>query len=366
MSSYHAADYTDLVTTTLRHLERGTWAELVVDTQRHIAMPYILQKKNVTFGGGYGHQFNVRFFSNNAAQNVKLNQEDNPTTADTQKTGTIPWRHSETHWAIEERIISMNSNSAEQLVDLVKTSRTDAWVDLAELMEANFWSGPTSSSDELTPYGVPVWIVKGSSTTGDFDGGNPTNGAPATAGGLDTDTYSRWKNWYCQYSSISKLDLIRKLREALTKTDFRPPIAGPFSNTQYKSVGEGANYNEGRRNCGVYTPYAVVSRVEEMLEVQNDSLGNDVASKDGMVTIRRIPMSWVPYLDANASSTLHGTNPVIGINWDNFKVAFLRGEYMRESKVKPQPHHHRGVVQYVDCTYNYFCNDRRSQFLLSQ
>ena len=103
--AYQADDYTDLVTTTLRHLEKTTWADIVVDNQRHIAMPKILKKKAVQFGSGYGHQFNVRVFSNNAARDVKLNETDNPTTADTQKTGNVPWRHSETHWALEERII---------------------------------------------------------------------------------------------------------------------------------------------------------------------------------------------------------------------------------------------------------------------
>ena len=77
--AYQADDYADLITTTLRHLEKTTWADIVVDNQRHIAMPQVLRKKSVQFGSGYGHQFNCRFFSNNAARNVKLNEVDNPT-----------------------------------------------------------------------------------------------------------------------------------------------------------------------------------------------------------------------------------------------------------------------------------------------
>ena len=346
---YQGDDYTDLVTTTLRHLEKTTWADIVIDNQRHIAMPKVLKSKKVQFGSGYGHQWNVRVLSNDAARNVKLNETDNPTTADTQITGNIPWRHSETHWALEERIISMNKAPA-RLVDLLQTSRVDAMTDLAELMETNFWSVPASSSDSLVPFGVPYWVTATSiSTTGGFNGGAATG--HTEVGGINPSTYARWKNWNCTYSQISKQDLVRKWREAATKTEFRPPVDGPFSNmnSQYS----------------FYTDYAVLATLEELLEGQNDNLGNDVASKDGSTVFRRIPVEWVPYFDNN-SGTSDTTNPVYGINWAVFKPCFLSGEYMKETKVQPHPLQHRTIVQYIDCTYNFFCVDRRRNFVLSK
>ena len=116
--AYIASDYQDLIETTLRHLDKVKWTDLVVDLQRHTAMPQLLKKNRVEFGSGHGHQFNLRVDSNNAARNVKLNEEDNPTTTDTQIRGQIDWRHSETHWAIEERIIAMNREPA-RLVNLL-------------------------------------------------------------------------------------------------------------------------------------------------------------------------------------------------------------------------------------------------------
>lgn len=354
---YQGDDYTDLVTTTLRHLERTTWADIVVDNQRHIAMPHILQKKKVVFGSGYGYQFNVRFFSNNAARHVKLNEEDNPTTADTQKTGDIPWRHAETHWAIEERIIAMNRSPA-RLVQLVKTSMVDAMVSLAELMETAFWNDP--SDDGLTPFGVPYWIVKNNSNG--FNGGNPTNFS-AGAGNLSSSTFSRWKNWTDQYTDVTKIDLVRKWREAATKTEFRPPVQGPFNNLKYQKYTDSMNsgYNEQKSvDCGYYTTYPVLGKLEEILESQNENLGSDIAKYDGDTVFRRVPVTWVPYLDNNDT-----TNPIYGINWSVFKPAFLEGEYMKATKVKPHPLHHRTIVQYTDCTYNYFCHDRRRNFVLA-
>jgi len=344
--AYQGDDYADLVTTTLRHLETTTWADIVVDNQQHIAMPQILKKKKVEFGSGYGHQFNVRVLSNNAARNVKLNEVDNPTTADTQTTGNIPWRHTETHWALEERIISMN-RSPSRLVNLLQSSRVDAMTDLAELMESNFWGSPGSSSDTLKPYGVPYWIVY-NATTG-FTGPHPSGFSDV--GGISSTTYPRWKNWSANYTNISKADLVRKWREAATKTEFRPPVDGPFSNM--------------KSSYGFYTDYTVLGTLEELLESQNDNLGNDVASKDGNTVFRRTPVVWVPFFDNN-SGTVDTTNPIYGINWSVFKPCFLSGEYMKETKVSPHPLHHRTITQYTDCTYNFFCVDRRRNFVLSK
>jgi len=353
--AYTSDDYADLATTTLKNLERTTWADIVVDNQVHHAMPRLLRKKKVVFGSGTGYQWNVRLFSNNAARNVRLNETDAPTTTDTQKTGSVPWRHTTTHWALEERIISMN-RSPSRLVSLLQTSRVDAMTDLAELMEANFWGKPSGSSDETTPFGVFYWLVYNSSADG-FEGGNP-DGFSDGAGGLDSTEHARWRNWSTKYSSISHSDLVRKWREASVKTGFKPPVDGPFNNM--------------KSDYAYYTNYTVIGTLEELLEQRNDNLGNDVASKDGLTTFRRTPVEWVPYLDNNVDgstypdSTNPVSDPVIGLNWSVFKPCFLSGEYMKETKVKPHPFSHRMLVQYTDLSYNFYVHDRRRNFILSK
>lgn len=342
--AYQGDDYTDLVTTTLRHLERETWADIVIDNQRHVAMPRLMKRDKITFDSGYGHQFNLRTSSNQAARNVKLNEEDNPTTADVMKTGNVPWRHTETHWALEERIIAMNRNPA-RLVSLLKTSRVDAMTDLAELMEMNFWEKPDSSSDEEKPFGIPYWIVKDASEG--FNGGNAT-GFSDGPGNVDSSTVTRWKNWTNTYAEVSKTDLIRKMRKAAYKTDWRPPVKYPNSST-------GNDYK-------FFTTYDTCALLEEVLESQNDNLGKDVAPysvRDNMTKFHRADVEPVPYLDNNTSD-----DPVYGINFGTFKIVFLSGEYMKKTKVKPHPFRHRTLVEYTDCSYNFFTNNRRTHFVI--
>ena len=241
-----------------------------------------------------------------------------------------------------------------RLVSLLQTSRVDAMTDLAELMETNFWSKPSSASDELSPFGVPSWVVYNSASDG-FTGGNPAAFPQTGAGNLDSDVYTRFKNWSYNYSRIDKADLIRGWREAATKTEFHPPVEGSFSNM-------GNNY-------GYFTNYTVLGQLEELLESQNSNLGSDIASQDGATKFRRSPVVWVPWMDNNAAGLLSDagvTDPIYGLNFSVFRVAFLSGEYMRTTKVQPHPLHHRQLVQYTDCTYNFFVNDRRRNFVLSK
>jgi hypothetical protein len=359
--SYQGEDYADLVTTTLESLERQTWADIVVDEQFHIAMPYVLSQERTNVISGQGIQFNARFYTNNAAKNVKLGETDEVTEVDTQKTGSVDWRHTTTHWAIEERIISMNRNPA-RLVSLLETKRVDAMVSLAEVLEENFWTAPTSTSDDTAPHGIPYWIVKdNTTTTGAFQGGRASGFTGSHPGGLDPDTYSRWKNWSQGYTDINKTDLVRKWRKAAYKCNFTSPVAGPFSNVDSGNAysGNPAGYGGRISNYLYATVYDVTSVLEESLEAQNDNLGNDVASKDGMTTFRRNPVRAVPYLDNNDTS-----DPVYGISFKCFHITFLEGEYMRPTKVKPWPGQHRMLAQFIDNSYNFYCNDRRAQFVL--
>jgi hypothetical protein len=239
--------------------------------------------------------------------------------------------------AVEVRI----NSGKRQLLNMVKLARTDAMMSLAELMEQNGWTGPASTSDKLSPWGITHWIVKNASEG--FYGGDPSGFTDC--GGIDSDTYARWKNWSGTYGAVTKEDLIRKMRKATYKTDFKMPV--PVT-----------DYSTGSKR-GIYTTYEVLAAMEEILEAQNDNLGSDLASKDGMVMFRKTPVTAVPYLDANDS-----TNPVYGINWGDMKIVFLSGMYMHESKPIQCPNKHNVRVIYTDLMYNFICRNRRSQFVL--
>lgn len=338
-----ASAIADLVTTTQRDLGKLKWTDIASSLQKYIAMPKLLKEKKVSFSdGGYEIQWNVMVTQNNAAQNVGLFAEDNTNIGDVMKTASIPWRHTVSSYGYDVREPKMNSGAA-RIVDLIKTRRVEAMYGMAERMETDFWGKPTDSTDTTTPFGLKYWIVMGNTTPG-FSGGDPS-GFSAGAAGLASATYTRWQNYCGGYTSVTKPDLIAKWRKASTFTDFTPPTEVP----QYASDSQ----------YGYYTNYAVIGALETLLESQNDNLGNDVASKDGHAMFRKVAVTWAPKLEDNSN------NPIYGIDWSNFRPVFIKDTYMKESEPIRDPGAHNVYNIFTDCSYNWQCLNRRTNFVLA-
>lgn len=335
----------DLVRSTENKIGKGKFTDLASSLQSYVAMSKMLRKNKVKWGSGTQYQFQAMVRDNGSAKNVGLFAEDNVNYADVMETAQVPWRHTTANSVIEDRMISMNSGP-EQIVDIALEQRAARMLSLAGLMEENWWGKPTDSSDKITPWGVPMWIVKNTSETSyGLNGGNPSGFSDGVAG-LDSDTYAKWKNGACAYTDITKADLIRKMREAYVKSKF----IAPFPNSNY-DTGDG---------LGIYTTYRVLREFEEVLESQNDRLGSDLASMDGKSVFRRVYVEYVPYLEENDTS-----DPVYGINWGVFKVAILKGEYLHQT-IKRAPNSHRATETHVDISWNTICFDRRKNWVLAK
>lgn len=339
-SAFTSDDYVDLVTTTLKNMERKTYADISKMLRDHFFLEMILRKEHVTFSRGTGAQFNVKVSRSTSARNVKLNEVITPRINDYMKVVSVPWRHTNTHWAVEERALEMNMGDAEQLVDLIDTSRSSAYEDLADLMEGNCWGVPSSSSDEITPYGVGYYMVKSSGTPG-FNGGAPSGFSDVA--GLSPTTYTNWKNWTGQYTAVTKGDLIAKIKEACWKIKFKTA----FPKYSHEAV-------KGPPSLAIVTTYSVKDAHENLIQSQNDNLGNDSAKYTDATYIKRAPVVASDYLTQNASD-----NPVYGFNFKWWQIRFLKGEYLKEGKPTPRQDQHRTIQTHVDCTYNLICRNRR-------
>lgn len=329
----------DLVAATLKELGEMKFTEIATDLQNYVAMRNLLKKNRIVLDSGYGVQFDVMVTHSGAASFVGLGAVDNVNIGDTLIQGTAPWRHVTTNYAVIRQELAMN-RTPRRIVDLLKVRRIDAMISLAVLMEDAFWSYP-ASTDTTTPYGVQYWIV--TNATEGFNGG--AQSGYTTVGGINPSTYTRWKNYTAQYVTVSKEDLIRKWRAAATKTKFMPPVDGiPSFNT-------GDQY-------GFFSNYDVIQALEEAVEAQNENLGNDLASKDGVTMFRRVPVTWVPKLDSDT------TDPVYGINWGVFKTHVLRGEWLNETNIPVTPGQHTVASVHTDCTLNWICKDRRRNFVI--
>ena len=343
MATLQVVDIADLVTTTQADLGRMRWTEAATDLQEFVAFGSLINKGRITFGSGSSVTWNVRVGHLPAgnARHTGMHNVDVTNVGEGMKTANAPWKFAETSYLFDRRELAMNKDPA-RIVDLVATRRVEAMVQLAEEIEDKFWAeNPGVTSDH--PLGIKTWFVRNSTAAFGFNGGNPDNYSGGV-GGLNSTTYPRWANGTARYVTVNKGDLIAKWREAFVKTKFKSPVAV-------------SQYNTGDRYA-FYTNYSVISTLEEVLESQNESLGTDVASMDGNTVMRKIPITWVPQLDSDA------TNPIYGMNWGVFKVAMLNGWDLKESGPTEHGLAHNTVTTHIDLVYQLICYDRRRIFVL--
>lgn len=351
----------DLVENTLHDFEKDKWVDISLELQEYFAYENMLLKDRIAVDGGDKLQWQVKVRNTGSAKNSGLYAVDDVKVSDVTKHAEVEWTKQNANMGYDVDESAFNSGDPYRIVNLIKIRRHDALTSFAELMEENFWGFPANTTDEAEikkPKGAPYWINR-NATTG-FNGSVPIGGGHATVGGLSPTTYTRWRNYTAQYKVIDKQDLVRKLREAVVKCRFKPPVAHP-SPTNDRSP----------RYC-LPTTYEVIQKLEELLEAQNQNLGNDVASKDGDLIFRRTPMMWVPYLDANHdpvgtdSSNALGRNPIFGINKDSFRCVFKRGKYMIRSTPIIAPNQHSVRHIHWDCWMQFQCLNRRTNFVVTQ
>jgi len=336
-----ATDIGDLVNGSLYELGRLKFQQIAQNLQEYEVFSSWFKRDRVAFDSGIGIQRTLMTKLTGAAKHVGLMDTDTVTIKDVIEQLQVPWRHAQTSWGFIYQETMMNRGKA-LIYNVIKPRRAAAMIDLVEEIEDKAWSAPTASN-KTEPYGLPYWVVKNSVTgfTGDVPAGH------TTVGGITPSNTPKFKNYSGQYVSVTKADLVKKLRTAHRKCGFKSPI----TIQDYRGT-KGQRY----RN---YVNETTISSVEEVGESQNENLGRDIASLDGTITFRNHPIIWIPKLDADT------TNPWFGVDHSTFYPCCLSGDYLRESEVKASPNQHNVYQVFVDISYNFICLDRRRNWVLS-
>lgn len=321
-------------------IKRGAFTDMQTDLQDHVAVRELWKRRRIQFAGGDPWEFECQIDHNHSARFVGLYETDGSALIDTMIKGEVNQRHGNAHYEYDLRERDFQRGGT-KIVDLIKTRYVSMMVSFFELLEPTLWTNP--SDDNRTPFGVAHWVTR-NATTG-FNGGNPTGFSGGKAGISQSDQ-ARWANWTARYVAVSKEDLIRKMREASMKTRFRSPVTHA-----QPTMGGMAN--------GVYTNYAVLGLMEEILEDQNMNLGNDMASKDGRATFKSTPVTYVPYLDGDAQ------NPVYLLDWKWMAVGVMPGWENNLGKPYMVPNKHLVKRVDLDVSLNMVCTNLRRQSVIS-
>lgn len=327
------------------------WTDISQARQEYFVINHLMGKGRKNVMGGKSYDYNVAYGRSGRAKSFGFYNTDNPSQSDKITQATVPLRLSGTDFSFDVNEEIFNKPDKVQILNLIEERRHMAMLDLAEYMEDVGWGKPDSSTDKLTPYGVAYWIVKSTGKTdiGDctFNGGNPS-GFSDGAGGIDSDTITSWKNWAGNYASVTKADLIKKMRKAHHDTNFVSPIS---RSTSYVPESVENRYQ-------IFVNNTTMMSLEDVGEAQNENLGRDLAPYDGQMLFRKNPIMQVPFLADDS------TNPVYFINWDAFKIITQADIFMKET-VKPSGTQHTVVTKFIDLAWNTICYDRRRLAVLS-
>jgi len=235
----------------------------------------------------------------------------------------------------------LENRGESRINDVIKPQRVAMMLRIATALEAAFFGAPDPANIKK-PWGLKYWLVK--NATQGFNGGIPS-GFSSVAGVSLTDTPT-FKNWTDTYSDITKGDLIKKLRKAHRRTNWRSPVQS-----------QGMIGDFGKRRS-LWMNEETISGFEDVGEGQNENLGRDVASMDDTIVFKKHPLNYVPYLDDDT------TNPIYMLDDTTIKPFVLKGDNLRESSARISPRQHNSIEVFIDLSINFVMPNRRANAVL--
>lgn len=341
------AQLVDLTRTTQAALPfDGEFETTLQDPQYH-AINKWFREGNVSVQGGHQIQRNIVLNPQGNAQFVLPYQKVAVTQEDQHQQITARWSQVLTRYSISRQELAANRGKA-KVINLVKSKRMMAMVDLAQILEIGAWTSPDTANDTRSPFGLSYWLNKANSavsSTGDFIGQTiryATSGTTTTKGGIDGSTAANahYRNWAFTYDAIDA-DFVKRLREAFFASDFQSPLIatdlqkGPMS--MYK----------------IYMGRRVMTEFTDLTTRSNDNLGSDLAPFEGNVSFRKIPVLHAPRLNGDTD------DPVYGVNHNKFKPYIMDGEWLVESEGETDVEQPGVITTTIYGQFQFFCTNPR-------
>lgn len=320
------------------------------DLQDYLVARWFAEKRDKQKTGSRC-SWSLMYRKGSSAKHADWMEKDSVSIQNTTRMGYAQWTHFTFNvaWFRQELLMVMNDASA--LFDLMAARHASEYIGaLEDELEPKLWGAPVSEEDaKNTPMGIPFWIQKDPTTTpgGAWNGGNPS-GFTSGAGGVDVASYPGWKNWTAGYTDISNADLFRVLRYSFAKLNFKKP----------RILNKGQSEMNTKRThiyCGLDSKLDAVDAARN----NNDSIGWDLGAGDMEAKFYGHELEYVPYLDNDSDA------PFYLVNEDTLYPITLKGDRFRESEPMISNDHHNCYAVYTDLTYQYVCDNRKANGVVS-
>ena len=359
------AQATDLLKGTLAKFDKDMVQIALKNQTCEIVNRWFKSDKKVVTGGD-SVKFYVQLKRSNNASHTQLYDTDDVNVAQVVSEGSVNWVHAKTAWAFDVRELAMNKGNPQRVFNMLEQRVKAAIHDLIIELEEAAWRTPSSSSDTLAPHGLPGWLVQADSDneTGNFTGyvGDYTTSADgesaySTVAGLSctSSVNPYWANWYADHNNNIDDTLLKLLSKAFLETRFETPtIAG-------EALDPKSNFN----NFRMYTSSNVILNLEEIARKSDDKVGFDLGKYAGATIFKGIPFKWINDLDTELTY-VRGADPIYGVNHSHFYPIVLADNNFRRTAPAPIKGSHNVLEAFIDLTYAYVCDNRRTAgFLIS-
>lgn len=351
----------DLIQTTLKDLPKGQF-EVMWDSQNY-EFCQIYQQHRRQIDGGTSIQRNVMLDRNGRARYRRLYDTDKPMVDNNQHVIDVPWTQIGTDYSWDVLEIMRNKNSEKGFINLIESRRTERMWDLAELIEERGWATPTSATDRLYPYGIPYYVnlLDAGSTEGGFNGKTIRYQGGTTGticAGIDAATEAKWRNYADVYSKVDNT-LLRKLRQAVRRTRFRPASFVPKPGQD--AVGSPIK---------LYTNDQIATELEDLADKRDDnSAPKDLSGKmlhnyDGTVFFNKMPVVYIPHLDSfsvvDGGGNPFNPDPIFCVDWSKLQPVVQDGYWMEESEPMVDRGQHTTFTVFLDGSHQNLCINRRT------
>lgn len=299
------------------------------------------------------------------AQHVRMYETDTPNVSNVDETIKVEWAHAQSSFSYSTKELAMNKGNSRRVYSLLKQRRDNCYREFADMLEEAAWAVPTGSSDDRTPFGIPGWITQAttdpSGAAGDFTAYTAAYQGVATTfsvGGIAASATAnpRWANYQEDHNAVINDTLLKRLARSFRKTKFQSPM---FAS---QSIDPKSSFS----NFRMYTNSAVLDAIEELARKSDDRLGADLGKYAGATIFKGIPFRYVDILDT-AQTYTYGKDPIFGINHSHFYPVVLDGEVFKVNDPMSKVGQHNVLTVYIDLTYAYICDNRRTGgFLISE
>ncbi len=325
-------------------INKGSFLDLQTDLQDHVAVRELWKGKKKVFEGGNDWVWHAQIDHNHSYKAVGMYETDTSSMVDTMIEGKVSPRHVNAHYIYDLKHPDFQ-RGATKIVDFVQTKYNEMMVSFYEGLETDLWTCP-SSTDAKALHGLPYWITKGTAGQEGWYGVDPS-GYSAGRGNILTASYDRWSNYFADYTAIADEDLVRKLRVAAYKTQFRSPLSH-------------AQPDLGAMSNGIYCNCNTITLLEEALTKNNMNLGTDLAFGAGRATFKGTPLTYVPKLDADTQ------DPLYFIDWKWLVLGVLAGWENQLSAPYMVPGKHLVRRVDLDATMELVCTNLRRQAVFAK